>query len=58
VVLRRTLYDPEAAAAALQAAAPDLPDIAFLAGNVRAATSDAEALAAFTETAGQQAAAR
>jgi predicted phosphodiesterase len=58
VVLRRTRYDTEAAAAALQAAAPDLPDIGFLAGNVRAAASDAEALAAFTETAGQQAAAR
>jgi len=55
VVLRRTLYDTEAAAAALEAAAPDLPDIGFLAGNVRAATSDAEALAAFTETARQQA---
>jgi predicted phosphodiesterase len=58
VVLRRTLYDTEAAAAALQAAAPDLPDIDFLAGNVRASASDAEALAAFSETARQQAAAR
>jgi putative phosphoesterase len=56
VVLRRTLYDTEAAAAALEAAAGDLPDIGFLAGNVRASTSDAEALAAFTETARQQAA--
>ena len=55
VVLRRTLYDAEAAAAALEAAAPDLPDIGFLAGNVRASASDAEALAAFTETARQQA---
>ncbi len=55
VVLRRTLYDGEAAAAALEAAAPDLPDIGFLAGNVRASASDAEALAAFTETARQQA---
>jgi diadenosine tetraphosphatase ApaH/serine/threonine PP2A family protein phosphatase len=58
VVLRRTLYDSEAAAAALQAAAPDLPDIGFLAGNVRASASDAEALAAFSETARQQATAR
>jgi predicted phosphodiesterase len=56
VVLRRTLYDADAAAAALQAAAPDLPDIGFLAGNVRASASDAEALAAFRETAQQQAA--
>jgi putative phosphoesterase len=56
VVLRRTLYDSAAAAAALEAAAPDLPDIGFLAGNVRAAASDAEALTAFTETARQQAA--
>jgi predicted phosphodiesterase len=55
VVLRRTLYDTDAAAAALEAAAPDLPDIGFLAGNVRASASDAEALAAFTETARQQA---
>lgn len=58
VVLRRTVYDTEAAAAALETAASDLPDIAFLAGNVRASASDAEALAAFSETARQQAAAR
>jgi predicted phosphodiesterase len=58
VVLRRTMYDTEAAAAALEAAAADLPDIAFLAGNVRASAGDAEALAAFSETARQQAAAR
>lgn len=58
VVLRRTLYDAEAAAAALEAAASDLPDIEFLAGNVRVSASDAEALAAFSETARQQAASR
>ncbi|MGP8001944.1 MAG: metallophosphoesterase family protein [Streptosporangiaceae bacterium] len=58
VVLRRTLYDTEAAAAALEAAAADLPDIGFLAGNVRSSASDADALAAFSETARQQAAAR
>ena len=55
VVLRRTWYDTEAAAAALEAAAGDLPDIGFLAGNVRASASDAEALDAFRETARQQA---
>ncbi|HTT52557.1 MAG TPA: metallophosphoesterase family protein [Streptosporangiaceae bacterium] len=58
VVLRRTLYDTDAAAAALEAAAPDLPDIGFLAGNVRSSASDADALAAFSATARQQAAAR
>jgi len=47
VVLRRTRYDAEAAAAALSASARDLPGIEFITGNVRASASDAEALAAF-----------
>lgn len=55
VTLRRTGYDTEAAAAALAEAAPDLPGIEFISGNVRRSASDTEALAAFTETAGQQA---
>ena len=50
VVLRRTLYDTEAAAAQLSAAARELPGIDFIAENTRASKSDAEALAAFTET--------
>jgi len=58
VVLRRTDYDTEAAAATLAASASDLPDIEFIAGNVRASASDADALAAFTETLQQQARAR
>jgi predicted phosphodiesterase len=56
VVLRRTGYDTTAAAATLLASASDLPGIEFLAGNVRASVSDAEALSAFTESVLQQAA--
>ncbi len=56
VTLRRTLYDTRAAAATLLASASDLPDIEFITGNMAAAASDAEALAAFTETIRQQAA--
>jgi predicted phosphodiesterase len=55
VTLRRTGYDTEAVATELAAAAPDLPDIEFISGNVRQSASDADALAAFTETAGKQA---
>ena len=55
VVLRRTPYDTGAAAAALLAAARDLPGVEWFAGNVRACASDAEALEAFTRTARQQA---
>jgi predicted phosphodiesterase len=55
VVLRRTRYDTRGAVAALLAAARDLPGIEFVTGNVAAAASDAEALAAFTQTARQQA---
>lgn len=55
VTLRRTGYDTGAAAAALARAGAGLPDIEFISGNVRQSASDAEALAAFTETAGQQA---
>jgi putative phosphoesterase len=58
VTLRRTSYDPDAAAARLAAAAHDMPDIAFYADNARQPTSDADALTAFTETAHQQATAR
>src|SRR5262252_6457018 len=55
VVLRRTAYDADAAAAALAASASDLPGIEFITGNVRASASDAEALAAFNETREHQA---
>lgn len=55
VVLRRTRYDTRAAAAAVLADASDLPGIEFVTGNIAAAASDAEALAAFTQTARQQA---
>ena len=49
VVLRRTGYDLDAAAARLTAAAPEYPDIAeFVEENVRAVPSDAEALSVFT----------
>jgi predicted phosphodiesterase len=58
VVLRRTMYDTQAAAAALQASASDLPGIEHIIGNVAASSSDAEALAAFTETVRQQASQR
>jgi len=55
VVLRRTAYDTDAAAAAVSAAASDLPGIEFITGNIRASASDAEALAAFNETIEHQA---
>src|SRR5262249_29065212 len=55
VILRRTAYDTSAAAAALSASAGDLPGIEFITGNVCASASDAEALAAFTETIERQA---
>jgi predicted phosphodiesterase len=55
VVLRRTSYDTEAAAAALLASAGDLPGIDFIADDIRAPVSDAEALSSFTETVAQQA---
>ncbi|WP_163509488.1 metallophosphoesterase family protein [Fodinicola acaciae] len=49
VVLRRTAYDPKAAADTILAAAPDYPDVhAFIADNVLNIPSDAEALAAFS----------
>jgi len=49
VVLRRTPYDSQAAAARFWADAAGLPDIEFITGNLRAAASDAVALAAFSE---------
>ena len=55
VVLRRTAYDTGAAVAAMSASASDLPGIEFITGNVRASASDAEALAAFSETIEHQA---
>jgi predicted phosphodiesterase len=55
VVLRRTAYDTDAAAAALSSAASDLPGIEFITGNIRSSASDAEALAAFNETIEHQA---
>jgi putative phosphoesterase len=55
VVLRRTQYDARAAVATLLDNASDLPGIEFVTGNIAAAASDAEALAAFTETIRQQA---
>jgi predicted phosphodiesterase len=58
VTLRRTHYDADAAAAMVRAEAADLPGIEDLAGNIRAAASDAEALQAFTEAIRQQAARR
>jgi predicted phosphodiesterase len=54
VVLRRTNYDPAAAAEALLNAAPGLPGIEQIAGNVAASTSDAEALAEFGKAAWEQ----
>jgi len=56
VTLRRTRYDTRAAAATLLASASDLPDIEFITQNLAAPASDAEALAAFTETIRHQAA--
>lgn len=51
IVLHRSSYDTEAAAAELLAAAPDMPGIDRVVRNTRASASDAEALPAFTETA-------
>jgi predicted phosphodiesterase len=49
VVLRRTMYDLDAAADLLRSAASDYPGIdEFVAENVRTAPSDAEALAVFS----------
>jgi predicted phosphodiesterase len=49
VILRRTSYDTQAAAARFEAAAPGYPGLAeFIAENVLATPSDAEALAVFT----------
>jgi putative phosphoesterase len=58
VTLRRTLFDTRTAAATLLASASDLPGIESITTNMVAAASDAEALAAFTETIRQQAAPR
>jgi len=54
VVLRRTLYDTDAATTALWRAAHDLPGADGFVGNVRACAGDAEAVAAFTQTIRQQ----
>jgi predicted phosphodiesterase len=54
VVLRRTLYDTEAAAAVLAASAGDMPGLEFVIENIAASASDAEALRDFTVTARQQ----
>jgi Icc-related predicted phosphoesterase len=53
VVLRRTPYDADKAAAILTASS-DLPGIANMAANVRFPESDAVALDAFTDTVGRQ----
>lgn len=55
VILRRTDYDTDAAAATLWASARDLPGIESITANIRASASDAEALAAFNETIKHQA---
>jgi len=55
VILRRTLYDSRAAAAALSAAAGDLPGIEFATGVITDGVSDAEALEEFTRAVEQQA---
>jgi hypothetical protein len=55
VLLRRTAYDTDAAAAALSSTASDLPGIEFITANILASASDAEALAAFNETIEHQA---
>ena len=54
VVLRRTMYDTQAAAAAMLDQAADLPGIENLAGNIAASPSDAEALAEFGKAAWEQ----
>jgi hypothetical protein len=51
VALRRTGYDTNAAIAHMSTAASDLPGIDNFVQNTRRSASDAEALAAFTETA-------
>ena len=48
VVLRRTLYDTQAAAATLLANASNLPGIEFFTANMADPASDTEAMAAFT----------
>lgn len=55
VILRRTSYDTQAAAAVLSAAASDLPGIDEFIGNVASSASDAEALPVFRDAAEQQA---
>lgn len=55
VTLRRAAYDTHAAAAALSAAASDLPGIEDFIGNVTSSAGDAEALAAFSDAAERQA---
>jgi putative phosphoesterase len=55
LVLRRTAYDTDAAAAALSSTASDLPGIEFITANIKASASDAEALAAFHQTIEHQA---
>jgi predicted phosphodiesterase len=54
VVLRRTLYDADAAAAAMRAAARDLPGAESFIRNVRTPARDTQALDAFTQTIRQQ----
>ncbi|MDR3032510.1 MAG: metallophosphatase family protein [Kitasatospora sp.] len=55
VTLRRTAYDTRAAAAVLTAAAGDLPGLEDFIGNLTSSASDAEALAVFSDAAGEQA---
>jgi putative phosphoesterase len=55
VVLCRTLYDTQAATGTVLANARDLPGIEFITANMADPASDAEAMAAFTETVRQQA---
>jgi predicted phosphodiesterase len=55
VVLRRSAYDAQAAAAVLSASAAGLPGMDFIAATIQAVVSDAEALPAFSESARQQA---
>lgn len=54
VVLRRTRYDADQAARLLASAAPDLPGVDGVVGNVLRPDSDAEALVAFTDTVRRQ----
>jgi hypothetical protein len=55
LAMRRTLYDTHAATATLLANAGDLPTIDFITANMADPASDAEAMAAFTDTVRQQA---